>query len=437
MNFADHYLAKVADALQKMSLCNKTAIDSLKSLPQHVSTSQRPFADELDRRVRDLHPQENGDFERVAALQLQQRFGQFLSVPISSFEPPSVLDLLQFSKQSLRRVFVCHQEEVGYILSSWTLVIIVVTAAGYLHIVKYPGVGEDLQLPIAAVFSKSLEETKLCFEEDVCSARLVAVPSNSAHYASTAPNTNYQPGGGKIAHIGKSEASQSTSTTNTVASASSTSSTLSNTVEDAATHHWLNETWRKLMHQIHIEDLDKGRDEDSWLRLIQQHFDRINVPAAENASVDNREDLFRITSSYDLRQCSVALRPSAIASENVIEIIETVVDNTSFFVFSRTTERRLTLKTRIQQDAIQLVSLIQAARTSPNIPSSSSPRDGTVLFNDQASNLGRVSSSDGGDGRSLSSAAILHLPKDSNPATPPSHSEMSEASLALPIASND
>lgn len=96
----------------------------------------------------------------------------------------------------------------------------------------------------------------------------------------------------------------------------------------------------------------------------------------------------------------------------------------------------MTLKTRIQQDAIQLVSLIQAARTSPNIPPSS-PRDGTVLFNDQASNLGRVSPSDGGDGRSLSSAAILHLPKDSNPATPPTHSEMSEASLTLPIAPND
>lgn len=55
---------------------------------------------------------------------------------------------------------------------------------------------------------------------------------------------------------------------------------------------------------------------------------------------EDREDLFRILHTYDLRQCTVTLRPSAIPSENVIEIVETVVDNSSFFVFSRTSERR-------------------------------------------------------------------------------------------------
>lgn len=76
------------------------------------------------------------------------------------------------------------------------------------------------------------------------------------------------------------------------------------------------------------------------VRIIEQNAIKCQVTSSEHHMNEDKEELLQVLHTYDLRQCSVVLRPSAIPSENIIEIVETTVDNTSYFVFSRTSERR-------------------------------------------------------------------------------------------------
>eukprot|EP01033_Poteriospumella_lacustris_P005709 gene5709-4087_t len=295
---ADSYMGKIAEVMQKLSVGNKTAIDSLKTMPQHLLMTHRNFAEELDRRVRDSHVNEQGNFERLAALQLAQR--QLPVVPAempipSPSEPPTSLDLLQHSSSTLHHMFVCHHEEIGYVLSSWNLVLVAITKAGYLHVLKYPGQGEDLQLPVATVFARSVNESKYCFEDDVCSNRLVQQASTSTNEFSVSKPVET---GASLSSSGK--------TVSSVPPVAGGSPLPTPHTMAGDTISWHNERWRHLMQQVHLEDLDAGRDHELW--------------------------------------------------------------------------QRLALKTRIQQDAIQMVSLIHASRTSQGIaPSSSSHGTSTPL----------------------------------------------------------
>lgn len=323
-------------------------------MPQHLLMTHRNFAEELDRRVRDSHMNEQGNFERLAALQLAQRQLPVVppDVPIPSpSEPPTSLDLLQHSNSTLHHMFLCHHEEIGYVLSSWNLVLVAITKAGYLHVLKYPGQGEDLQLPVATVFARSVNESKFCFEDDVCSNRLVqqqVSTSTNEFFASKPIET-----GASLSSSGKA-----------VPPVAGGSPLPTPHAMAGDTISWHNERWRQLMQQVHLEDLDAGRDHELWQRYVAPvslyplllpkaicHTPSIHriadeaLQAKQAASSDHHmneeaEEALHILHTFDLRQCTVTLRPSAIPSENIIEIVETTVDNTSFFVFSRTSERR-------------------------------------------------------------------------------------------------
>lgn len=75
-------------------------------------------------------------------------------------------------------------------------------------------------------------------------------------------------------------------------------------------------------------------------RIAGEALQAKQAASSEHHMNEEAEEALHILHTFDLRQCTVTLRPSAIPSENIIEIVETTVDNTSFFVFSRTSERR-------------------------------------------------------------------------------------------------
>lgn len=238
-------------------------IDSLKTMPQHLLMTHRNFAEELDRRVRDSHVNEQGNFERLATLQLAQRQLPVIppEIPIPSpSEPPTSLVLLQHSSSTLHHMFLCHQEEIGYVLSSWNLVLVAITKAGYLHVLKYPGQGEDLQLPVATVFARSVNETKFCFEDDVCSNRLV-----QQQQSSTVTNEFV---GSKPVETGSSMSSSGKAVSSGPPITGGSPSPASHAMVGDNTISWHNERWRHLMQQVHLEDLDAGRDHELWQRYV-------------------------------------------------------------------------------------------------------------------------------------------------------------------------
>lgn len=64
------------------------------------------------------------------------------------------------------------------------------------------------------------------------------------------------------------------------------------------------------------------------------------VNNSQAAFVATNWSLVPVQCSLDLTQSRVTLSPSAQATENLVEIVESAIDDTSYFVFSRTVERR-------------------------------------------------------------------------------------------------
>lgn len=269
------------------------------------------MADELERRVRE-ESSEGGKFDALAAYQLQQRdVGLNPSNISSSFGVgwdgvvPSSLDLLRCS--SLRRMFIFSREEAGYVSSTWTPMLVAVTADGWLHLIKM--IEADSSSPtssatvmsIASAFELAINNNKQCFEDDI--------------------NEPLDP---NIISLEKKSALK-------------------------------NAAFAKLCERLSLDDLDAGQDEP-WSIAV----DLFLKDSANAAAVTGVETFM----SMDLKQCVSVLRPSAIASENIVEIIEIIEIPGSMFSFSRTTERKVALKARLQTDAIDLMSLLQVAKTS-------------------------------------------------------------------------
>lgn len=279
-------------------------------LPSSINSSQRSLADELERRVRE-ESSEGGKFDALATYQLQQRNALLNSNNVSSSfgvgwdgVVPSSQDLLRCS--SLRRMFIFGREEAGYVSSTWTPMLVAVTADGWLHLIKM--IESDSSSPttptvmsIANAFDIAINNNKQCFEDDIS-----------------------EPVDPNIISLEKKSALK-------------------------------NAAFAKLCEGLSLDDLDTGR-EQAWSVAI----DVFLKDSANSAAVNGMETFM----SMDLKQCVSVLRPSAITSENIVEITETLETGGSIFSFSRTAERKIALKARLQPDAIDLMSLLQAAKTS-------------------------------------------------------------------------
>jgi hypothetical protein len=146
---------------------SKQYLDSLKALPSILQSSQKSLSEELEIRIQEQNVG-SGNFENIVAYQLQQRFSMIHPVSLlSSLQSTNLLpstssavetllanmirtnnnnnnnDYFSLGKELLqlsfcKRIFVGYKEEIGLLLNTWSLVLVMISHDAHLHVWNLP-----------------------------------------------------------------------------------------------------------------------------------------------------------------------------------------------------------------------------------------------------------------------------------------------------------